>query len=138
MTPYKFSCLIASVNLTALPRTRAMPDAECEGDIIHYNCSIATNGEYLNLVWQLTPSNEDDPLSLLLDQSSQLGTEYILADGITVVLHYYDTSQGSAHSEISLIIQQGFVSNGTRLGCGVELDNGEIVIVTDNLTVGGL
>ena len=126
------------MELTALSRIQAMPEVECEGDILPYNCSVATNDESLNLVWQLTPPNNGLTLTLQFNYSSQLGTEHRLAEGISAVLHYFDPFLGYAHSVISLTIQQGVVSSGTHLRCGVEVGNGVIDMVVDNLTVGGL
>lgn len=118
--------------MTLLPyqRNTVRNDINCPGDTILYNCSVLTNAETVELIWQVTLPNMM-PINITFDESSNLFTTYNLDMNISAMVIDYVPDQ-YIESIITITVLEGLDQNGTELMCRKSDLDREIITVFVN------
>jgi hypothetical protein len=120
---------IATVVINLLQHNNSREDIECPGDIISYNCSIQSNSEAVQLIWQVTVPGET-PLNFTYNSTSIPGTILRNANVRSTLTKL--VSNEYIESTLELTILRGIVLNQTELECRIEELNSDIVYVSVN------
>ena len=102
---------------------------ECPGDTISYNCSIVTNSETVQLMWQITFPRRM-PINVTFDDTFNRSTPYNFNMNITATLEY--TPDEYIESIITLTVLEGVDQNRTELFCRKsDLDEDRTTIIVN-------
>ena len=105
----------ASVSLYLLERNKKFTDIDCPGDTLTYNCSIPSNSESIQLIWNITQPGKM-PIGITYNSTSILNNiDYLDANISTLLTEYREEEY--IESVLTLTILSDFILNGTIVKC---------------------
>jgi hypothetical protein len=110
---------VASLQLNLADQHKRSMDMDCPGDTLSYNCSIKSNTEELQLMWNITyPDNTQ--IAIMYDQYSTIGAINKLEKNITASLLRYNSLDGYIESWLNLtVLEVDKNIDGTTVECRI-------------------
>ncbi len=91
-----------------------LPDMNCPGDTLFYNCSIESNTEYLHLIWNVSfPDYDVLPEVITYNDTSTLLSRDDQGYNISTTLTRY--GEGHIEATIEITLTDNFTMNGTLI-----------------------
>ena len=105
-------CLYSLIVTVVLEPTNYV-NSGCEGENITFFCNVSS----LSLWWSWTRPEDDSVSKILFTNPDALQVTKQLGDGTAILL-----AIGTTHQYSSLLITLNSQHNGTRIGCGPDID----------------
>ena len=124
---YSYFFISGLVSLNLLERNTVRSDIDCPEDTISYICSIQSNSETVNLVWNIYLP-DSVPLTITYDNTSLLNNIDSSDIRFRTVLTTYNNSE-YIESTILFNIIRNISTNGTILECSIsDLDTKTLTV----------